>query len=219
MPFCSRTIEGTHPKASGEYLSAICSTHKDKKDFNPIAQLSNTYWLLLDSHECFCHPIFDGILFSNQSTLPIFKMSWKRGWCGKALPSGCSTTHLIPFVKHNRISKLSREQNKFPSFTKVYPWFPKYSFERCCGHGCGRTLADPISMNWKPEALAQIKRDWLYKISCKQHFCEAVAAYPKNSYATRSGVSRFLDTPTLAPYDGNDENFELLFNCWSHNCL
>lgn len=62
---------------------------------------------------------------------------------------------------------------------------------RCCGHGCGRTLADPISMNWKPEALAQIKRDWLYKISCKQHFCEAVAAYPKNSYATRSGVPDF----------------------------
>lgn len=47
----------------------------------------------------------------------------------KALPSGCSTTHLIPFVKHNRISKLSREQNKLPSFTKVYPWFPKYSLK------------------------------------------------------------------------------------------
>lgn len=52
MPFCSRTIEGTHPKASGEYLSAICSTHKDKKDFNPISHSFQTHidrcWILMN---------------------------------------------------------------------------------------------------------------------------------------------------------------------------
>lgn len=70
--------------------------------------------------------LYHTIEMFSQDACPVASTCWNRGCIANVLPSGCSTTNLMPFAKHRKMARASRAQNKFPRDTNLYPVFPRY---------------------------------------------------------------------------------------------